>query len=188
MSTAADDDDLRQGLAYGLLNPGSLPPLSGLGLTLLGMPANPFSNAGSNGSLSRGLLGETGPDLGQMSQPMPSGTPNATDASGNPQPWTPAPPMSPDQAPIAADVTTETIAPADPDASAAAPTIKPPAFDVDKAVAYLDSHATPAYDSKKNGYCARTVRNAIAAGGTQVTNTYYAKDYGPNLVKAGFSR
>lgn len=61
-------------------------------------------------------------------------------------------------------------------------------FDLDKATQYLDEHALPAYDKEKAGHCARAVRVAIGAGGREVANTEEAKDYGPKLVDAGYTR
>lgn len=53
---------------------------------------------------------------------------------------------------------------------------------VDDAVRHLIDHAQPASTSD----CARFTRQAIAAGGVNLTNTNSAKDYGPSLVGAGF--
>jgi hypothetical protein len=51
------------------------------------------------------------------------------------------------------------------------------------AVQHLRNHAAAA----SSGHCARSVRQAIAAGGVHVQNTESAKDYGPNLTHAGFA-
>jgi hypothetical protein len=56
-------------------------------------------------------------------------------------------------------------------------------YDVDKAVAHLDANA----GARSHKRCATYVRRAIAAGGVKLTQTIHAKDYGANLVAAGFS-
>jgi hypothetical protein len=53
----------------------------------------------------------------------------------------------------------------------------------DAAVDYLIKHAGPTSKSK----CAVYTRLAIAAGGINILNTEYAKDYGNSLLKAGFT-
>jgi hypothetical protein len=56
-------------------------------------------------------------------------------------------------------------------------------FDMDKAVAYLNSHVEPESTHK----CATYVRLAILAGGIDINpNPVPAKDYGPYLLKYGF--
>lgn len=50
------------------------------------------------------------------------------------------------------------------------------------AVDYLIKHAGPNSKNK----CAAYTRLAIAAGGINIKNTAYAKDYGDSLLKAGF--
>ncbi|NHZ94767.1 CHAP domain-containing protein [Massilia sp. CCM 8734] len=55
-------------------------------------------------------------------------------------------------------------------------------WNVNAAVAHLNSHAMPASTSN----CAKFVRQAIAAGGVTVVNTNSAKDYGIRLTNAGF--
>ncbi|WP_205965188.1 CHAP domain-containing protein [Paraburkholderia flava] len=54
----------------------------------------------------------------------------------------------------------------------------------DAAVNHLRSHAEPV----SHGWCARYVREAIAAGGVEVMQTAAARDYGPPLMSAGFYR
>lgn len=56
-------------------------------------------------------------------------------------------------------------------------------WNVTKAVEHLTEHAHSASKRK----CATYTRQAIAAGGITVANTASAKDYGPNLVSAGFA-
>lgn len=56
------------------------------------------------------------------------------------------------------------------------------AWDKDKAVKRLDSHAAV----KSAGSCAMFVRQAILAGGVNVAHAHYAKDYGSALVASGF--
>lgn len=63
-----------------------------------------------------------------------------------------------------------------------------PAYDVDKAAAYLDAAATPHYIQGKNGHCAKNVREAIKSGGRDIAVTHSAKDYGPSLVAGGFTK
>ncbi len=57
------------------------------------------------------------------------------------------------------------------------------AIDVDRAVAHLDARAA----SRSQGHCLRSVREAIQAGGGNTGSTLSAKDFGPNLERAGFS-
>lgn len=59
------------------------------------------------------------------------------------------------------------------------------AWDVDKAIAYLQENAEPPYGV---GKCATYVREAIEAGGLTIVRagSGSAKDYGPRLVQAGF--
>ncbi|WP_438503798.1 hypothetical protein [Enterobacter asburiae] len=51
------------------------------------------------------------------------------------------------------------------------------------AVSYLRSHAL----GHSHSECAKFTRLAILAGGVKVPNTDYAKDYGAQLLRAGFS-
>lgn len=51
------------------------------------------------------------------------------------------------------------------------------------AVSYLRSHAL----GHSHSECAKFTRLAILAGGVKVPNTDYAKDYGAELLRAGFS-
>jgi hypothetical protein len=51
------------------------------------------------------------------------------------------------------------------------------------AVSYLRSHAL----GHSHSECAKFTRLAILAGGVKVSNTAYAKDYGAELLRAGFS-
>jgi len=83
--------------------------------------------------------------------------------------------------------TTTTVTPSA-SAAAATPAAANSKLDLDKAVDYLDKNALPAYDKEKAGNCAKAVRLAIGAGGRDVPNARYAKDYGPNLVQAGYTR
>lgn len=53
----------------------------------------------------------------------------------------------------------------------------------DAAVSYLRSHAL----GRSHSECAKFTRLAILAGGVKVANTDYAKDYGVELLRAGFS-
>lgn len=53
----------------------------------------------------------------------------------------------------------------------------------DAAVDYLVKHAGPTSKSK----CAVYTRLAIAAGGINILNTEFAKDYGNSLLKVGFT-
>ncbi len=55
-------------------------------------------------------------------------------------------------------------------------------WDKSKAVAYLNSEAL----AVSTGNCAKYTREAIVAGGITVERTQSAKDYGWNLVLAGF--
>lgn len=55
-------------------------------------------------------------------------------------------------------------------------------WDSKKAIAHLDSHATPSSLQQ----CARYTREAIEAGGIKLGRTVLATDYGPSLVAAGF--
>ncbi|GLQ97843.1 CHAP domain-containing protein [Dyella mobilis] len=55
-------------------------------------------------------------------------------------------------------------------------------FNATGAANFIDGHAQP--HSTNN--CAAYVRRAIQWGGVYVTPTNNAKDYGPNLVAAGF--
>lgn len=57
------------------------------------------------------------------------------------------------------------------------------AIDVDRAVAHLDENA----GSRSQGHCLRSVREAVQAGGGNTGSTLSAKDFGPNLERAGFS-
>lgn len=50
------------------------------------------------------------------------------------------------------------------------------------AVSYLRSHAL----GHSHSECARFTRLAIQAGGVKVPNTHFAKDYGVELLRAGF--
>jgi hypothetical protein len=50
------------------------------------------------------------------------------------------------------------------------------------AISYLRSHA-PVHSHSE---CAKYTRLAILAGGVNVPNTTYAKDYGAELLRAGF--
>lgn len=52
----------------------------------------------------------------------------------------------------------------------------------DVAVSYLRSHAL----GHSHSECAKFTRLAILAGGVKVPNTDYAKDYGAELLRAGF--
>ncbi|WP_233873507.1 hypothetical protein [Paraburkholderia adhaesiva] len=59
-------------------------------------------------------------------------------------------------------------------------------FDVDAAIAHLNSHA----GATSHGRCAAYVRQALAAGGIEIERTEatrYAKDYGSILLAHGFS-
>lgn len=56
------------------------------------------------------------------------------------------------------------------------------AVDVDRSVAHLSTHAR----TRSQGRCLRSVREAIEAGGANPGRTLSAKDYGPNLERAGF--
>ena len=56
-------------------------------------------------------------------------------------------------------------------------------YDVDAAASHARNHALPV----SSGYCARYVRQAIAAGGISVANTAHAKDYGAYLMLSGFT-
>lgn len=58
-----------------------------------------------------------------------------------------------------------------------------PTWSAKDAVNRLNTHAAV----KSTGNCAAFVRQAIAAGGIHVPPTRYAKDYGLNLVAAGFA-
>ncbi|WP_427859413.1 hypothetical protein [Enterobacter asburiae] len=51
------------------------------------------------------------------------------------------------------------------------------------AVSYLRSHAL----GHSHSECAKLTRLAILAGGVKVPNADYAKDYGAQLLRAGFS-
>lgn len=50
------------------------------------------------------------------------------------------------------------------------------------AISYLRSHAL----GRSHSECAKFTRSAIRAGGINVPNTEYAKDYGTELLQAGF--
>lgn len=56
------------------------------------------------------------------------------------------------------------------------------AIDVDRAVTHLATHSR----ARSQGRCLRAVREAIEAGGANPGRTQSAKDYGPNLERAGF--
>ncbi|MQA41727.1 NlpC/P60 family protein [Rugamonas aquatica] len=56
-------------------------------------------------------------------------------------------------------------------------------WDTKVAVAYLDKHAR----SASHGKCAAYVRKAIEAGGVRLHRHASAKDYGENLIAAGFA-
>lgn len=176
MNIPLDEDDLQQmGLGTGLLGgDGSAAPASGLGaalsqLTLVAPQVPSFPPPldpdipGGAALFSRALAG--------------LGMPQSTDA---PAPDQPAGNTASDPAGTPDAMTTP----------AAGAAVTPPAskFDVDKAAAYLDAHAAPAYDPNAKHYCARAVRLAIAAGGRDVANTDDAQDYGPKLVQAGYTQ
>lgn len=55
-------------------------------------------------------------------------------------------------------------------------------WDKSAAVDYLVKHA----HAKSRSECAKYTRKAIAAGGINLEQTRYAKDYGDSLLKAGF--
>jgi type VI secretion system secreted protein VgrG len=58
-------------------------------------------------------------------------------------------------------------------------------FDVDKAIAYLETHA----HTKPTHHCAKYVRLSLAAGGIILTNApLEAKNYGSVLMLHGFER
>ncbi|WP_321878339.1 CHAP domain-containing protein [Paraburkholderia bannensis] len=56
------------------------------------------------------------------------------------------------------------------------------AYNGASAAAYAFNHAQPA----STGHCAKYVRHAIQFGGVVVASTELAKNYGPNLLAAGF--
>ena len=59
-------------------------------------------------------------------------------------------------------------------------------FDKDAFAKHLRAHALPPYGK---GRCARYVREAMVAGGLNtIGNPFYAKDYGPFLVRLGFQQ
>lgn len=175
------DDDL-QGLAHDLLRPGQVPPSMGLGATLgQGLPQRGFTVAVPK------PLPAIEPDpanpffmaLRRVIAPPPAGDTPVTGldpgaAAGQPVAGVgaPAAAMPQDSAPAAATGDTASTA---------------SAYDVDKAIGYLDKHADPQYNKRKDGYCATAVRLAIAAGGRAMPQIHYAKDYGPTLVQAGFT-
>ena len=55
-------------------------------------------------------------------------------------------------------------------------------YDPDAAADYAFNHAFASSQSQ----CAKKVRLAIKAGGTDLAITYHAKDYGTNLLLSGF--
>ncbi len=57
------------------------------------------------------------------------------------------------------------------------------AINVDRAVSHLDANAS----DRSQGHCLRSVREAIQAGGGNTGSTLSAKDFGPNLERAGFN-
>ncbi len=57
-------------------------------------------------------------------------------------------------------------------------------IDIDKSVKYLNEHAADA----SRGFCATYVREAIDAGGATLDHTLYAKNYGPILEDADFTK
>jgi uncharacterized Zn-binding protein involved in type VI secretion len=57
------------------------------------------------------------------------------------------------------------------------------AVHVDRAVTHLSTNA----HAKSQGRCLRSVREALEAGGARPGRTLSAKDYGPNLERAGFT-
>lgn len=57
------------------------------------------------------------------------------------------------------------------------------AINVDRAVEHLDGNAS----ARSQGHCLRNVREAIQAGGGSTGSTLSARDFGPNLERAGFS-
>lgn len=83
-----------------------------------------------------------------------------------------------------------TQSPAPTPAGGAVPTSQPTtsAFNVDKAVGYLDQHGTPRYLKGINGHCGTAIRKAIGAGGLTIPLTPSAQDFGPPLIKAGFTK
>lgn len=79
--------------------------------------------------------------------------------------------------------TTHAQASARPAATPAAAPAAHRAIDVDRAVARLDANAA----GRSQGHCLRSVREAVQAGGGSPGSTLSAKDFGPNLERAGFS-
>jgi type VI secretion system secreted protein VgrG len=58
-------------------------------------------------------------------------------------------------------------------------------MDINKAVKYLDDHA----EDDSTGQCAKYVREALEAGGLDLTHhPRSAKDYGPTLLANGFKK
>ncbi len=57
------------------------------------------------------------------------------------------------------------------------------AINVDRAVQHLDANA----GARSQGHCLRSVREAVQAGGGNTGSTLSARDFGPNLERAGFS-
>ncbi|HEV2112435.1 MAG TPA: hypothetical protein VGT99_13840 [Gammaproteobacteria bacterium] len=206
MSTPSDEADLNQGLAGALQGNSRSAPYPGLAQALLGGSPGLLQDPGSVGSLAQGLTFGL-PAIPARYTPVggfrtdPYGTAFPTIPVGQSL-STAAPPESADQAPIATNgVATNTgDNPGDSDGdeggetpgaavAAASPAQQlTPAFDVDKAIGYLDRNATPSYSRLKNGHCGRAVRKAIEAGGLKIGHAESAKDYGPNLVAAGFKK
>lgn len=61
-------------------------------------------------------------------------------------------------------------------------------YKIHTATSYLTSHAHPAYNPKTCGHCARAVRLALEQMGINTSDhPLYAKNYGPYLLKWGFS-
>lgn len=56
--------------------------------------------------------------------------------------------------------------------------------DIDAAATYLDAHVSAA--KWGTGNCASYVENAINASGGRLTGVLYAKDFGPQLIAAGY--
>ncbi|HET7174500.1 MAG TPA: hypothetical protein VFK21_00680 [Gammaproteobacteria bacterium] len=165
MSTPFDEDD-PQGLAAGLLGRPYPTVTPGLAQDLL--QGFPFAPPG----MADGRRGVTGPWLSGLAR--------------DPSP-TPAPPAVADAAPVQAAPNPVTDAGgSNPNLPSQAASAQP--YDVDKAVQYLDEHATPYYTQTKNGHCGTAVREAIGAGGIDLTPTPYAKDYGSSLSSAGYTK
>jgi len=179
MGARSDDDELQAGMASGLMGGPGQASTPGLGGTFMQMlQQSPLPDAGFPPPVS--------PDIPGGMEPLKRALAALTAQR------LPDPVMSKDSidnvgvAPLRSIPTT--VDKGVTSATSSTPAVTTSKLDLDKAVGYLDKNALPAYDKEKAGNCAKAVRLAIGAGGLDVALTPYAKDYGPNLVRAGYTQ